>query len=108
MYLAIFFGAAAPTTVDLIRRGVVIGDALVIVGFFFICLVYRANSFTSATIEIAADQRVIGPYAIVRHPMYASALLYLALLDAYAAIYAPLYALLGSRPTLFLGVKFLT
>jgi protein-S-isoprenylcysteine O-methyltransferase Ste14 len=36
------------------------------------------NTFTSATIEIAEDQKVIstGPYALVRHPMYAGALLY--------------------------------
>jgi protein-S-isoprenylcysteine O-methyltransferase Ste14 len=41
--------------------------------------VYRENPFTSATIEIAQSQTVVstGPYAIVRHPMYASALLYL-------------------------------
>src|SRR4030095_8678675 len=59
--------------------GVLAGDALVACGFYFIFLVYRENSFTSATIEVAAGQTVIstGPYAIVRHPMYASALLYL-------------------------------
>jgi protein-S-isoprenylcysteine O-methyltransferase Ste14 len=59
--------------------GVVVGDALVAVGFYFIFLVYKENTFTSATIEVAADQKVIstGPYATVRHPMYASGLLYL-------------------------------
>ena len=59
--------------------GVVAGDILVVVGFCLIFLVYRVNTFTSATIEIAANQKVIstGPYAIVRHPMYAGALLYL-------------------------------
>jgi protein-S-isoprenylcysteine O-methyltransferase Ste14 len=58
---------------------VLLGDALVIAGFYFISLVYRENTFTSATIEVAKDQKVIstGPYAIVRHPMYAGALLYL-------------------------------
>ncbi|HMK66363.1 MAG TPA: isoprenylcysteine carboxylmethyltransferase family protein [Thermodesulfobacteriota bacterium] len=58
---------------------VVLGDWLVVVGFYFIFLVYRENPFSSATIEIAEGQRVIstGPYALVRHPMYASALLYL-------------------------------
>jgi protein-S-isoprenylcysteine O-methyltransferase Ste14 len=58
---------------------IVAGDVLVAIGFYFIFLVYRENTFTSATIEVTADQRVIssGPYAIVRHPMYASALLYL-------------------------------
>jgi len=41
--------------------------------------VYRENTFTSATIEVADYQKVIssGPYALVRHPMYASASLYL-------------------------------
>ena len=59
--------------------GVLVGDALVAVGFYLIFLVYKENTFTSATIEVAPDQKVIstGPYAIVRHPMYASALLYL-------------------------------
>ena len=58
---------------------VVAGDLLVAIGFYFIFLVYRENTFTSATIEVVENQRVIstGPYAIVRHPMYASASLYL-------------------------------
>jgi protein-S-isoprenylcysteine O-methyltransferase Ste14 len=58
---------------------VVSGDALVAIGFYLIFLVYRENTFTSATIEVAENQKVIstGPYAIVRHPMYASASLYL-------------------------------
>ncbi len=58
---------------------IVTGDALVAIGFYFIFRVYRENTYTSATIEVADDQRVIdtGPYAFVRHPMYASALLYL-------------------------------
>jgi protein-S-isoprenylcysteine O-methyltransferase Ste14 len=56
-----------------------IGDLLVAIGFYLIFLVYRENSFTSATIEVAANQKVIatGPYAIVRHPMYAGGMLYL-------------------------------
>jgi len=59
--------------------GVVVGDALVLIGFLLIARVYRENTFTSATIQIVERQRVIstGPYAIVRHPMYASAFLYL-------------------------------
>jgi protein-S-isoprenylcysteine O-methyltransferase Ste14 len=60
--------------------GVVIGgDVLVAIGFGFIARVYRENTFSSATIEVAENQTVIstGPYAIIRHPMYASALLYL-------------------------------
>jgi protein-S-isoprenylcysteine O-methyltransferase Ste14 len=57
---------------------VVIGNVLTAVGFYLIYRVYRVNTFTSATIQVAADQTVVssGPYAIVRHPMYASASLY--------------------------------
>jgi len=60
-------------------RAALVGDVLVAIGFYVIFLVYRENSFTSATIEVAAGQKVIatGPYAIVRHPMYAGGLLYL-------------------------------
>jgi protein-S-isoprenylcysteine O-methyltransferase Ste14 len=59
--------------------GVVLGDGLSVLGFGFIARVYRENTFTSATIEVAEGQWVVatGPYAVVRHPMYASALLYL-------------------------------
>ncbi|SDT60434.1 methyltransferase family protein [Bradyrhizobium canariense] len=55
------------------------GDALVALGWLGIFFVFRENSFTSATIELAADQKVIssGPYALVRHPMYAAALVML-------------------------------
>jgi protein-S-isoprenylcysteine O-methyltransferase Ste14 len=57
---------------------VVLGDVLVAIGFYFIFVAYRENTFTAATIEVAADQKVIttGPYAVVRHPMYASGSLY--------------------------------
>ena len=132
VYLAIFIGAAAIMTCDLLRRdrallerrmvagptgetrpaqkvimlftsigfvallvvpaldyrfgwstvptgAVVVGGALVAIGFWLISRVYHENTFSAATVQIAENQRVIstGPYAIVRHPMYASALLYL-------------------------------
>ena len=52
-----------------------LADVFVVMGFVIVFRVFRANSFTSATIEVAAEQRVItsGPYGIVRHPMYAGA-----------------------------------
>ena len=59
--------------------GVLLGDALLVLGFGFTGRVYRENTYTSATIEVYRGQQVIstGPYAVVRHPLYASALLYL-------------------------------
>jgi protein-S-isoprenylcysteine O-methyltransferase Ste14 len=58
----------------------VAADALVLVGFAVVFLVFRENSHTSAIIEVSPGQRVVttGPYRRVRHPMYAGALLLLA------------------------------
>jgi len=55
------------------------GDLLTALGFYIIFLVYKENTFAFATIQVARDQKVIstGPYAIVRHPMYAGGSLYL-------------------------------
>jgi protein-S-isoprenylcysteine O-methyltransferase Ste14 len=54
----------------------VIGDALVALGFLLEYFVIRENSYAASTIQVAEDQKVIstGPYALVRHPMYAGAL----------------------------------
>lgn len=62
-----FHRALVPVPVSLF------GEILVVFGFFTVFLVFRQNSFTSATIEIAKDQKVIsaGLYSLVRHPMYA-------------------------------------
>lgn len=53
-----------------------VGDAMIAAGFLIVFLTFRENTFTAGTIEIAEGQHVIdsGPYAIVRHPMYAGAL----------------------------------
>lgn len=55
------------------------GDALVAGGFYVVFLVFRQNSFASSTIGVAPGQKLVstGLYAVVRHPMYAGALLYL-------------------------------
>ncbi len=56
---------------------VLIGNGLVALGFLIVALVFRANSFAAAIIEVVPGQTVVatGPYAVVRHPMYAGALL---------------------------------
>lgn len=56
-----------------------ISDGFVAIGFYIVFLVFRENSYTRATIEVSAEQNVItsGPYAVVRHPMYAGAMLLL-------------------------------
>ena len=55
------------------------GDVLVALGFLIVFLVFKANTFTAATIAVTADQNVVstGPYSLVRHPMYSGALVML-------------------------------
>ena len=54
---------------------VIIADGVVLLGYGFVFLVLRENSYASRIIEVEEDQQVIssGPYAIVRHPMYLGA-----------------------------------
>ncbi len=53
----------------------ILGEVLVAGGLYFVFLVFKENSYTSGTIEVGADQKVIstGPYGLVRHPMYIGA-----------------------------------
>ncbi len=55
------------------------GDILVALGLLFVFFVFKENTFTSATIEVGAEQKIIttGPYAFVRHPMYVGGLVML-------------------------------
>lgn len=56
---------------------VISGDVLVVVGLLIVALVFRENTFTSATVEIAVEQHLVssGPYSKVRHPMYIGVLI---------------------------------
>jgi protein-S-isoprenylcysteine O-methyltransferase Ste14 len=55
------------------------GNILVVLGLSIVFLVFRENRYSSGIIEVGKDQRVIstGPYAVVRHPMYAGAFIML-------------------------------
>ena len=58
---------------------VMAGDLLVLAGMWMVYQVVKENAFSSATVEVVEGQKVIstGPYAVVRNPMYSSALVYL-------------------------------
>lgn len=57
----------------------VAGDVLVVLGLLIVFLVFKENTYTAGVITVEAGQKVIstGPYARVRHPMYAGALVML-------------------------------
>jgi protein-S-isoprenylcysteine O-methyltransferase Ste14 len=56
---------------------VLIGAALIVLGFAVIFQAFRDNSFAASIIQVDRDQTVIetGLYASVRHPMYSGALI---------------------------------
>lgn len=68
-----FGWSAVPTYV------VIAGDVLVALGMLIIFFVFRENSFTASTVQVAAGQKVIstGLYALVRHPMYVGGLVFI-------------------------------
>jgi protein-S-isoprenylcysteine O-methyltransferase Ste14 len=78
--------------------GVVIAaDLLVLLGYLWVFLVFKENSYASRVVEVSQEQKVIrsGPYAIVRHPMYLGVIVMyvftpLALGSYWAIIPAPL------------------
>jgi protein-S-isoprenylcysteine O-methyltransferase Ste14 len=76
---------------------VLAADGVVALGLLIVFGTFRANSHTAATVRIEANQRVVatGPYAWVRHPMYAgSALGFLATPIALGSLRALLPAVL--------------
>lgn len=68
-----FRWSAVPTYLE------IAGDVLVALGMLIIFFVFRENSFTASTVQVAADQKVIstGLYALVRHPMYVGGLVFI-------------------------------
>jgi protein-S-isoprenylcysteine O-methyltransferase Ste14 len=68
-----FGWSSVPASISLLA------DGLIALAFLFVFFVFRENSFSASTIQIAEGQTVIstGPYALVRHPMYAGALVML-------------------------------
>ena len=83
-------------------RVVIAADLLVTLGFILVFFVYRENTFTAATIQVTEGQTVVstGPYALIRHPMYASALLYLGATPLALGSYWGLVAIAATLPFL--------
>jgi protein-S-isoprenylcysteine O-methyltransferase Ste14 len=62
---------------DVPRTYSLVAATIFLIGFFIILLVFRENTYAASVIQVEVGQKVIatGPYRLVRHPMYAAALL---------------------------------
>ncbi|PKM78133.1 MAG: S-isoprenylcysteine methyltransferase [Firmicutes bacterium HGW-Firmicutes-15] len=51
---------------------VIAANLMVFLGYVFIIIVFKENSYASANIKVEEEQQIVstGPYAIIRHPMY--------------------------------------
>src|SRR5262245_25232714 len=79
-----------------------LGDVLIAVGFLVVFFVVRENRYAASTIQIAEGQKVIstGPYSVVRHPMYAGALILLIGMPLALGSWYGLFAILLFLPVL--------
>ncbi len=52
-------------------------DVVVLLGYILFVLVLKENSYASRVVDVEPGQRLIrtGPYAVIRHPMYVSAII---------------------------------
>jgi len=62
---------------DIPTSVVIIGNALIAISYVGFYFVFRENTYGASTIRVEENQKVIstGPYAVIRHPMYAAALI---------------------------------
>jgi protein-S-isoprenylcysteine O-methyltransferase Ste14 len=81
---------------------VLVADGMVVLSFAIMFLVLKQNSYAASTIQVEADQPVVssGTYAIVRHPMYAGALLLVIFTPLALGSYWTLLVLIPTFPVL--------
>ena len=79
-----------------------LGDVLFVLSYLAITRVFRENSFAASTITVEPGQTVIstGPYAHVRHPMYAAGIPLLAALPLSLGSWWGLIAFIPLLPVL--------
>lgn len=78
------------------------GNAIILLSFLFIFRVIKVNSWAASNIQVEEGQKVIdtGPYAYVRHPMYAGAIWMLAGIPFALGSWWPVGLLIPSFPVL--------
>jgi len=86
---------------------VIAANAIVFLGYIFIIIVFKENSYASTIIQVEQEQQVIktGPYAIVRHPMYLGVLFMLLFSPLALGSYWAIIPSLLCIPSLVLRIK---
>jgi protein-S-isoprenylcysteine O-methyltransferase Ste14 len=79
-----------------------LGDVLLVLSYLAIMRVFKENMFAASTITVEPGQQVIstGPYAHVRHPMYAAGVLLLAVSPLALGSWCGLIVLIPLLPVL--------
>jgi protein-S-isoprenylcysteine O-methyltransferase Ste14 len=91
------------------------GAILIAAGFAAILPVFAANSFAAPVVRLQSERKQhlidTGPYAVVRHPMYASAIVYLIglplLLGSWAGLAVLPLLIVGLTPRMIREERFL-
>jgi protein-S-isoprenylcysteine O-methyltransferase Ste14 len=62
---------------DIPLHTVLLADAIILLGYLLVVLVFNQNRYASRIVEVEEDQKLIttGLYSVVRHPMYLGVLL---------------------------------
>jgi protein-S-isoprenylcysteine O-methyltransferase Ste14 len=88
-------------------EAVILADALILLGYLIIILVFRENRYAARTVRVEQGQKVIttGPYSLIRHPMYLGVLImYLSTPIALGSYWA-FIPMLGIIPGIVLRIK---
>jgi len=88
-------------------EAVILADALILLGYLLVFLVFRENRYAARTVRVEEGQKVIttGPYSLIRHPMYLGVIaMYLATPIALGSYWA-IIPMLGVIPGIVLRIK---
>lgn len=82
-------------------------DALVLIGYCLVILVFRVNSYAARTIEVEKGQKVVatGPYSVIRHPMYLGNLIMFLAMPIALGSYVGIVPMLSIIPGIVLRIK---
>ncbi|MBU0668069.1 isoprenylcysteine carboxylmethyltransferase family protein [Patescibacteria group bacterium] len=85
---------------------VILSDIIIFFGYLIILFVFKENRYASRIVVVEKGQKVIttGPYSVVRHPMYAGAILMYIFLPIALGSYWALFFFISIIPFIILRI----